>query len=127
MVELKPIEQRIQRDVRILAAYVLGSAVDGRLRFDSDVDIAILPVAGKKLSATDICELAGDLSLAAGRTVDVGVLSSRNLVYSCQALLRGRPFFCRDATAAGLAAASLLGLAMQFRFERKEIADAYRA
>ena len=128
MLDLSPIEQEIDHDRRILSAYVLGSAVSGRMRPDSDLDIAVLPVAtAGLLSQVDIAELSAALSLAAGRTVDLGVLSSRNLIYASEAIFKGERFFCRDTFQADLAAATLLGLALQFRFERREIVDAYTA
>lgn len=128
MLDLSPIEQEIARDRRILSAYLLGSAVSGRMRPDSDLDIAVLPVAtAGLLGQVDIAELSTNLSLAAGRTVDVGILSSRNLIYASEAILKGERFFCRDTFQADLAAATLLGLAIQFRFERREIVDAYTA
>lgn len=127
MLDLSSIERHLERDPRILAAYVLGSAANGRLRADSDLDIAILPVVGKRLSQVDMMELSATLSPVAGRSVDLGVLSSHNLIYASEALLNGQRFFCRDAFQADLAAATLLGLAARLRFERKEIIDAYTA
>jgi predicted nucleotidyltransferase len=127
MLDLSPIQQEMDLDRRILSAYVLGSALSGRMRPDSDLDIAILPVAAGPLSPEDIAQLSASLSLAAERTVDVGVLSSRNLIYACQAILKGNRFFCRDTFQTDLAVATLLGLAARFRFERKEIVDAYTA
>ena len=128
MLDLSPIELEIDRDPRILSEYVLGSAVSGRMRPDSDLDIAVLPVAtAGLLQQVDIAELSATLSLAAGRVVDLGVLSSRNLIYASEAILKGERFFCRDTFQADLAAATLLGLAIQFRFERREIVDAYTA
>jgi len=127
MFDLSPIEQKIARDDRILSAYVLGSAISGRMRPDSDLDIAVLPVAAGRLFQVDIADLSATLSLAAGRAVDVGILSSRNLIYASEAILKGERFFCRDRFQADLAAATLLGLAVQFRFERREIIDAYTA
>ncbi|HEX42323.1 MAG TPA: nucleotidyltransferase domain-containing protein [Phycisphaerales bacterium] len=87
-VDLSSIEQVLQGDARIVSAYVLGSAAEGRMRADSDVDIAILPVAGRGFSPVDILELSAKFSLAAGRTVDLGMLSSRNLIYASQVLRR---------------------------------------
>lgn len=125
--DLSAIAQRIDRDGRVLAAYLLGSAVSGRLRADSDLDIAILPAPGTPWSARDTVELAADLSPIAGRSVDLGVLSSQNLIYAAQALLTGERLFCRDEFQTDLAAATLLGLTAGFRFERKEIVDGYIA
>jgi uncharacterized protein len=127
MCDLSSIAQHLDRGRRVLAAYVLGSAVSGRLRDDSDLDIAILPMAGTPWSARDSVELATELSLIAGRSVDLGVLSSQNLIDATQALLTGERFLCRDEFQTDLAAATLLGLSAGFRFERREIVDAYTA
>ena len=127
MLDLSAIERAIDSDRRILSAYLLGSAVSGRMRPDSDLDIAVLPVVtAGPLSQVDIAELSASLSLAAGRAVDVGVLSSRNLIYASEAIFKGERFFYRDRFQADLAAATLLGLFIQFNFERREIVDAYR-
>ena len=127
MLDLTDITRHIERDQRIIAAYVLGSAVADRMRADSDVDIAILPAATTLWLARDTVDLAAGLSLIAGRTVDVGVLSNRNVIYASQAFLTGERFFCRDVFTTELTAATLLSLAAQLRFERKEIVDGYAA
>jgi len=127
MLDLSAIEQEIDRDRRILSAYILGSALSGRMRPDSDLDIAILPVSGEPLAQVDIAELSASLSLSAERTVDVGVLSSHNLIYASEAILKGKRFFCRDTFQADLAVATLLGLTARFKFEREEIVNAYTA
>jgi len=127
MVDLSVVQQLLRGDARIVSAYVLGSAAEGRMRADSDLDIAVLAAGGTGIPPADLLELSAKLSLAAGRTVDLGVLSAKNLIYASQVLLKGMRFFCRDAFAADLAAATLLGLAVQFHFERKEVVDEYAA
>lgn len=127
MLDLSHIARHLECDRRVLAAYVLGSAVSGRMRPDSDLDIAVLPVRGEPFSAIAAIELAAGLSLMAGRTADLGVVSSQNLIYASQVFLTGERFFCRDVFQTDLAAATLLGLAAALRFERKEIVDAYAA
>ncbi len=86
MLDLSQIGQQIKCDDRILAAYLFGSAVQDQLRLKSDIDIALLPVSGKKLSPLDLLEMATLLTSSAGRTVDLGVMSSQNLIYSSQAI-----------------------------------------
>jgi len=119
--------RRIEKDPRILAAYVVGSAVTDTMRPDSDIDIAILPDVGSDLSPLDVFDLSADLSVITTRTVDLGQLSGRNLVYASEALLKGCRFHCVDIEKADLMASTLLGLAMAFNMERREILDAYRA
>ncbi|MDR0310714.1 MAG: nucleotidyltransferase domain-containing protein [Acidobacteriota bacterium] len=114
-------------DKRLDAAYVLGSAARGELRASSDIDIALLPAPGAALTACDLAELAGRLADIAGRPVDLGILSSRNLVYAHQAILTGKCVWRRAETSAGLRIATLLGLYDRFQFERREVLDAYTA
>ncbi|MEY4300159.1 MAG: hypothetical protein RIR25_1395 [Verrucomicrobiota bacterium] len=40
---LDRIADRLARETSVAAAYVLGSSVEGRVREDSDVDVALLP------------------------------------------------------------------------------------
>lgn len=118
---------RFEKDPRILAVYLLGSAVNETLRPDSDLDFGLLLQSGETLSAREINDLASDLTLSYGRPVDLGLISTRNLIYARQCVLTGRQIFCRDVVRAGLTVATLLGLALQLDFERQEILHAYTA
>jgi uncharacterized protein len=118
---------RFDEDPRILAAYVLGSAVNAALRPDSDLDFGLLLQPGATLSAQEINDLASDLTLSYERSVDIGLVSGRNLIYARQCVLTGKRIFCRDVLRAGLAVATLLGLATQLDFERREVLHAYTA
>jgi len=119
--------ERFEKEPRILAAYLLGSAVHGTLRPDSDVDFGLLLQPGAVLSALEINDLASELTLGLGRPADVGLISARNLIFARQCVLTGKQIFCRDFFRAGLMVATLLGLAMQLDFERREIVHAYTA
>jgi predicted nucleotidyltransferase len=116
-----------ERDPRILAAYLLGSAARDALRPESDLDFGVLLQPGETLSAAELNSLASDLTLSYGRPADVGLVSGLNLIYARQCVLTGIRIFCRDAFRAGLAAATLLGLAGQLDFERREVIRAYTA
>ena len=116
-----------EADRRLDAAYALGSAVRGELRASSDIDIALLPASRATLTAHDLAELAGRFTDIAGRPVDLGVLSSRNLVYAHQAILTGKCVWRRAGADTGLRIATLLGLYARFQFERREVLDAYTA
>jgi predicted nucleotidyltransferase len=60
----------------VQTAYLLGSAASGRLRSDSDVDVAILPSRRSGLSVQDRLFLTAALARVFGRTVDLGVPQS---------------------------------------------------
>ncbi|SIQ41150.1 Predicted nucleotidyltransferase [Alkalispirochaeta americana] len=112
-------------DQRILAIYLLGSAASGRLRADSDIDIAIMTQPGIHISELDRAQIAAALSYRLGRQVDLGMLSSRNLVYANEVLHTGIQLYSRDPGAAALYAANLLGLYLEFNEGRQEILNAY--
>lgn len=121
------IVQRLLRDERILAAYLVGSAVGGSLRFDSDVDVGLLPLTGRGFSALNLHDLAGELAILIERPVDLGVISGGNLIYAKECVFTGRRILCRDEYQADIRIAALMGMAMQFDFERREVVRAYSA
>jgi predicted nucleotidyltransferase len=114
-----------EADRRLDAAYALGSVVRGELRASSDIDLALLPASHVMIGAYDLMELAERLTDIAGRSVDLGVLSSRNLVYAHQAILTGKCVWRRAGTFTELRIATLLGLYARFQFDRREVLDAY--
>lgn len=75
-------------------AFLFGSAASNRLRFDSDVDIAI---AGDKVLTRSRLELIADqLSQSLNRPVDlIDLLSTKGLVFH-QALTKGIPVIVKD-------------------------------
>ena len=60
---------RLARETSVAAAYVLGSSVEGRVREDSDVDIALLPARGQVITPQQRLALTTDLGELAGREV----------------------------------------------------------
>jgi len=102
---------------------LLGSAVRGELRASSDIDIALIPAPRVTLSARDLMELAGRFADIAGRPVDLGVLSSRNLVYAHQAIMTGKRMWRRAGTSTELRIATLLGLYACFQFDGREVVE----
>jgi len=124
---MKTIIQALADNPRVLAAYLLGSGVRGTLRPDSDLDIGLLPTPGTRLSPVELAEIAAQLTPLVGRPVDLGLISSANLVYARQAILTGQRILCKDPFTADNTVATLLGLAAQFDYERREVIHAYSA
>ena len=116
----------LEEDKRILAVYLLGSGARGELRKDSDIDLGLLLFNGETIGAKERADLAGRLSYEMGRTVDIGIVSSKNLVYAKEALLTGKKIFDRDRSRSTVASATLLGMYIRFNEDRKEVLDAYR-
>ncbi len=115
------------KDTRILALYLLGSVARGAQRPDSDIDIGLMPEPGEHIGALERLQLANSMAVELKRSVDLGEISSKNLVYSFEALLKGTALYKRDGDRADLYRANLLGMYQQFNYERREVLDAYRA
>ena len=109
----------------ILAAYLHGSFGRSTFRADSDLDCAILLQPGQALAAKERLQLAGDLSAAAGITVDLGVMSFENLIYFVEAVHHGQRFLCKDATLADALVGRAFSLYVRLKEERKEVEAAY--
>ncbi len=123
----KYVQKFVEREPEILAVFLLGSAVTQRLRSDSDIDLGIMMEPGTKLDPLIKMDIAGDLSYELGRSVDIGEISSGNLVYARETLLKGILLYLRDKDRFNLARANLLGMYIQFNMDRQEVVDAYRA
>lgn len=114
-------------DSRILAVYLLGSALRGNLGPESDIDLALMLEEGAKMSPLERLKIANNLAYKLERSVDLGEISSANLVYSREVFLSGVPVFQRNPEKAALRRAGLMGMYIQFNLDRKEVLDAYRA
>lgn len=124
---LRAVADRLAEDARIAAAYLLGSGATGRLREDSDVDIAILPVRGVSFTGSERLDLAADLAMLAGRPVDLGILHTGNLVYAKEAVAGGTVIFERDSAARAGFAGLVLSLYADLQENRREVLHAYAA
>lgn len=111
----------------VAAAYMLGSAATGRLRSDSDVDIAVLPRDRGGLPAEERRALTSALAAIFGRTVDLGVLSTTNVVYAKEAVTTGRLLYERDRDVAARFAMLALSMYASLQEARREVLRAYAA
>jgi len=119
--------RRLQEEAGILAVWGLGSAFGDRMRPDSDVDLAVLYEEGHSEDFARVGGLSLDLESIFGRTVDLGRLSTRNLVYAFQAISRGTLLYSRDADAVNRFAGRVFSLYSDFKQDRKVVEDAYLA
>ena len=111
----------------VSAAYLLGSAAEGRLRPDSDVDIAVLPRPGQSLAVQERLALAAELASIVGRHVDLGSLSLANLVYAKEAVAGGRLVFERDHLVTAQFEMYTLSMYASLQEARREVLHAYAA
>ncbi|WP_291319920.1 nucleotidyltransferase domain-containing protein [Desulfonatronospira sp.] len=125
--QFKQIIEHVRQDERILALYLMGSAATGKMRPDSDVDLAVLVRDPKVFNDMDRLHLAGDLAFRTGLMLDIGEISSSNLVYAKEALLKGQKIFVRDESEADLKACTLLGMYIVFNEARQRVLRAYES
>ena len=109
----------------VIAVFLIGSTASGNSRPDSDIDLAVLTDGGKKLDSVTRVYIANLLSYQLSKPVDLGLISSKNLVFAREALLKGHPVFVRDEERMNMIRANLLGMYIQYNLDRKEVVDAY--
>lgn len=109
----------------VFAVYLHGSMIKGAFRPESDIDIGIMLPNGK-MDKFRLLEISSELELKLNRTVDIGIISSENLIYSKEAIINGKCIFCNNELEKSLKEATLLSLYQDFCFERREIVNAYR-
>ena len=119
--------ERFAREPNIRAVWILGSAVTDRLRDDSDVDFAVYYTPGTVLDFSAHGRVILGLERVLGRTVDLGRLSSRNVVYAVQAIQTGELLFARDPLEATAFAGRMQSLYLDLKHDRKVVEDAYCA
>jgi len=117
----------LQRCDAVQAAFLLGSAATGRLRSESDVDVAILPSCRAGLALETRLSLTAELARAFGRPVDLGVLSTENVVYAKEAVTTGRILFERDRAVTSWFAMLALSMYASLQEARREVLRAYAA
>lgn len=109
----------------VAAAYLLGSRAAGTARPGSDVDVALLPVRGMALDARARVALGTELSFRCGLEADIGVLSSRNLVYAREAVLKGLRAYAADPGYADFMEMTFLSMYGQYNDDRRELLHAF--
>jgi predicted nucleotidyltransferase len=117
----------LQRCEAVEAAYLIGSAATGRLRGDSDVDVAILPSRSGTFSVNQRLALTAELATLFGRPVDLGVLSTANVVYAKEAVVNGRILFERSRHVNARFAMLALSMYASLQEARREVLRAYAA
>lgn len=96
------VEHALERYPQVSFAVLFGSAVTGRLRADSDLDVAIYGDSGGLLEIETDREIEGeaeiqiDLERATNRNIDLLVLNRAPATVCAAALLTGLPVLVRD-------------------------------
>jgi predicted nucleotidyltransferase len=119
--------EQLQKDDRILAVYIMGSAATGGMRPGSDIDLAVLISANKDFTELERLKIASELAFELEIPVDIGEISTKNLVYAKEAVLIGQRIYVRNEPDADLKISTILGMYVVFNEDRKEVLDAYRS
>jgi predicted nucleotidyltransferase len=117
----------LEKIPEIDAAYLHGSAAKGTMHPGSDVDIALLPVPGKRVSLTERLHHSTELESLLGRPVDMGILSTRNLVYAKEVIDHGTELFSKNRFRSDLFLGTCLSMYAELQQQRKEVLHAYSA
>lgn len=96
---LQAVADYLETQPAVLAAVVFGSAAAGRLRADSDLDLALLFAHDAVPDAFAALELRAALEHHGGRDVDLIVLNDAPIIIAFQAIKHGQAILCRDRRA----------------------------
>lgn len=98
-VDLAPVLEILRRELPQLAAvYLFGSAANGLLRPDSDIDLALH--AGAPIDRTHLLELQATLAKLLHRDVDLVDLAEASTILQMQVIGEGRQVDAADPVAA---------------------------
>jgi predicted nucleotidyltransferase/uncharacterized protein YutE (UPF0331/DUF86 family) len=107
-------------------AFLFGSAVTGRLRRDSDLDVAVYGSSGRHLEIETDRELADEAKIqlavegATGRNVDLLVLNRAPAVVCASAVGAGVPVFVRDESICSRYILAVTNVAIDFLATERE-------
>lgn len=125
--QIKALTERLHRLPVVCAAFLHGSAAKNRLRADSDVDVALLLNAREQMPADVRLDLSGEIEALLGRTADIGILSTNNLIYAKEVIEHGRILFTKKQFFSDQFLSTCLALYAELQEERKEVLYAYSA
>lgn len=85
----------LKRGGTVQVAYLFGSGAQGRLRFESDVDVGVASTRGP-LSPDEIRRIGQEIAVLTGRPADVVDLVCASAPVLRAALVNGRQLLCTD-------------------------------
>ena len=92
--EIIKIEQVLVNSINPYLIFLFGSAIKGRLREDSDIDIAFL--SDKKIDKYKLFKISLDLADVINRKVDLVNLNEVSTVFKAQVVATGKVIYCAD-------------------------------
>jgi len=86
----------LKKSINPWLIYLFGSSVQGRMRIDSDIDLAFL--SDQDTAPYQLFVLAQDLAGELGREVDLIDLSKASTVFTAQVIGNKEILYCQDQT-----------------------------
>jgi uncharacterized protein len=108
----------------VLAAVVFGSAAAGRLRPESDLDLALLFAHDDVPNDVAALDIRAALEQHTRRDIDLIVLNRAPTILAFQAAKKGRLIFCRDSHAYQRYVVHLISEYADFKIIRRPIEEA---
>ena len=122
--DLQELTTYLEAQPAVLAAVLFGSAAAGRLRPESDLDLALLFVDDGVPDAFAALDLRAALEQRAGRDVDLIVLNRAPTILAFQATKKGKLITCRDPRAYQRYIVRLISEYADFKRIRRPIEEA---
>jgi uncharacterized protein len=94
---VQSLQDVLQIDERIVAVYLFGSFVQGRMTPESDLDVAVLFRNDAVLGPMALVDLTDRLSALVGLEVDTLCLNTAGPIVAMQVLSKGRKIVERDS------------------------------
>jgi predicted nucleotidyltransferase len=120
------IERLVKTLPGLIAVYLHGSAAKGKVRPDSDLDFALLFEHEEIPDAKQLFIIKPEIEEAAGRTVDLGILSTENPVFAKEVISNGNRLFCKDVHACEQFKMYVFSFYGKLNDERKKVLDSYQ-
>jgi predicted nucleotidyltransferase len=122
--EVQAIIGYLETQPAVLAAVLFGSAAAGRLRPESDLDLALLFAEDRVPDAFAALELRAVLEQRVHRDVDLIVLNQASPILAFQAVKKGQLIACKDARAYQRYVVRLISEYADFKRIRRPIEEA---
>ncbi|MCD4722153.1 MAG: nucleotidyltransferase domain-containing protein [Desulfobacula sp.] len=112
----------------LACAYLHGSALTEYFRRQSDIDIALLFLPGTKISLLNIIrDYNGRMDSLTNHTAHFGILSSKNVVFAKEVILKGELIVCNDSYFCKSFTMHTLSMYTALNIERSKILEQYAA
>jgi len=118
---VQSLQDFFQLDERIVAVYLFGSFVQGRMTPESDLDVAVLFRNDAVLGPMALVDLTNRLSALVGLDVDTLCLNTAGPIVAMQVLSKGRKIVERDSRRSVEFFVRTIGLYNDIKMVRKPI------